>query len=142
MARPRKPDGAKLVPVSFGLLPWQMDAIRKIAAGRPLAVVLRGILDPDYIEPAPDPKHVQQRRFYSVRRARMKAQFKEPVDRRVVYERGAGVCGICRNPVAADAFAVDHIIPIAAGGEHSYANTQPAHPRCNSKKGDKVGYVH
>jgi 5-methylcytosine-specific restriction endonuclease McrA len=32
---------------------------------------------------------------------------------------------------------VDHIVPIAAGGEHSYANTQCACRRCNLDKSDK-----
>jgi 5-methylcytosine-specific restriction endonuclease McrA len=33
---------------------------------------------------------------------------------------------------------LDHIVPLARGGEHSYANTQPAHPTCNRRKGAKV----
>jgi len=59
----------------------------------------------------------------------------EPVDRIEVLRRGEGVCGICRTPVDPDNFHVDHIVPLARGGEHSYANTQPAHPRCNTSKG-------
>jgi len=31
-------------------------------------------------------------------------------------------------------FVVDHIIPIAKGGAHTFDNTQPAHADCNSKK--------
>lgn len=32
---------------------------------------------------------------------------------------------------------VDHIIPVSRGGQHSLANTQPAHFRCNSQAGAK-----
>jgi 5-methylcytosine-specific restriction endonuclease McrA len=32
-------------------------------------------------------------------------------------------------------FHVDHIVPICKGGEHTYANVQPAHPICNISKG-------
>jgi 5-methylcytosine-specific restriction endonuclease McrA len=35
-------------------------------------------------------------------------------------------------------FHVDHVVPLARGGEHSYANTQPACPPCNMSKGARV----
>lgn len=60
------------------------------------------------------------------------------VDPLTVYARGRGICGICSKPVPTDAFNVDHIIPLARGGEHSYANTQPAHPSCNFRKGARL----
>ena len=69
------------------------------------------------------------------RRLRMSAAFVEVVSRLVVFENSAGICGICGEAVSIDAFAVDHIIPLAKDGEHSYANTQAAHKRCNSRKG-------
>ena len=34
--------------------------------------------------------------------------------------------------------SLDHVIPIARGGEHSYANTQIAHLTCNIRKRDKT----
>jgi 5-methylcytosine-specific restriction endonuclease McrA len=30
---------------------------------------------------------------------------------------------------------IDHVIPLARGGEHSYANAQAAHGPCNMRKG-------
>lgn len=60
----------------------------------------------------------------------------EMIDRREVLRRAEGVCGICRELIEG-AFHVDHIIPLARGGEHTYENVQPAHPRCNTRKGSK-----
>jgi 5-methylcytosine-specific restriction endonuclease McrA len=69
--------------------------------------------------------------------ARKRDQFIEHVEASVVLARGGGICGICGTPVDLDDFHVDHVIPLAKGGEHSYANTQPAHPICNIRKGDR-----
>lgn len=72
------------------------------------------------------------------RRARARGAHVEHVNRLVVLERGDGVCGICGGDVDPLRFDVDHIVPLARGGEHSYANTQPAHPSCNSRKRDRL----
>ena len=34
--------------------------------------------------------------------------------------------------------SLDHIIPMAKGGSHTWDNVQIAHRRCNSLKGDKL----
>ena len=78
------------------------------------------------------------RKHSSARLARKREAFVELVDALEVYDRGHGICGICQEPVSPDNFNVDHIIPLARGGEHSYANTQPAHPSCNFRKGAKL----
>lgn len=56
------------------------------------------------------------------------------VDRGRVFAAHHGRCGICGEAVDPDNFHVDHILPLARGGEHSYENTQPAHPICNQRK--------
>jgi 5-methylcytosine-specific restriction endonuclease McrA len=48
-----------------------------------------------------------------------------------------GRCGICCEFIEGD-FHVDHVIPLARGGQHGYVNVQPAHPRCNLVKGAHV----
>lgn len=73
----------------------------------------------------------------STRRARRRERFVENVSPLVVLERDDGVCGICGEDVDPTHFHVDHILPLSRGGEHSYANTQPAHPVCNQRKHDK-----
>lgn len=66
-------------------------------------------------------------------------------DRDAVFERDTWTCGICREPVAKDASpfdplsaTVDHIVPLSRGGEHTLANAQCAHLRCNSIKRDAL----
>lgn len=73
------------------------------------------------------------RRKAQNRRARKLDQFIEDVDPMVVYARDEGLCGICGTTIYGD-FHVDHVIPLSKGGEHSYANTQVAHPECNLRK--------
>lgn len=64
----------------------------------------------------------------------------EQVDRRVVFQRDGYRCQLCgcetsgRHP-APQSPTLDHIVPLARGGDHSYANTQCACFRCNVRKG-------
>lgn len=76
------------------------------------------------------------------RRARVGGYFVEHVDRLVLLERHQGRCGICGETVDSERFDVDHVVPIARGGEHSYANTQPAHGRCNQSKKNRLMHEH
>lgn len=62
----------------------------------------------------------------------------EDVEPLIVLELDDGVCGICGTDVDPFDFHIDHVIPLALGGEHSYANTQVAHSRCNKSKGARV----
>ncbi len=66
----------------------------------------------------------------------------EEVHRQTVYERDAWTCQLCKESVDRKARppdpwspTLDHIIPLAQGGKHSYANVQLAHFWCNSVKG-------
>lgn len=74
------------------------------------------------------------RRRKAERRAREREAFVEHVEPMVVLESHDGVCGICGHDVDPLDFHVDHIVPLARGGHHSYVNTQPAHPFCNLQK--------
>lgn len=82
----------------------------------------------------PEAYAADARRRASAYRARKRDAFVEHVDPRVVLDRDGGVCGICGLPVDPVDFHVDHVIALARGGEHSYANVQTAHPRCNKSK--------
>ena len=62
-----------------------------------------------------------------------------------VFERDGWACHICRGDIDRalafphrDSATVDHVIPLTAGGAHSYENCRAAHYRCNSRKGSKV----
>jgi hypothetical protein len=89
---------------------------------------------------AKNPERVRTngRKAASARRARIRDAFVEHVDPQVVFERDEGVCGICGELAERDCFDVDHVIPLALGGEHSYANSQVAHPPCNRAKGRAI----
>lgn len=68
----------------------------------------------------------------------------ELVHRRKVFERDGWTCYLCgrrvlRNAAVPNARAatIDHVIPLASGGDHSYANTRCAHFECNWRKADR-----
>lgn len=81
----------------------------------------------------------------AVRRARLAGAKVETFAPREVFERDGWVCGICTDPVDRElsypdpgSASLDHVLPLVAGGEHSLANTQLAHLRCNLRKGARV----
>ena len=72
-------------------------------------------------------------------RKRLGDKYVEDVDRRELYEtyvdeEGRNICAICEEPLKFREMTIDHIVPLFRGGEHSYANTQPAHGLCNHIK--------
>lgn len=81
----------------------------------------------------------------SKRRAVIRGATVERVDPFVVFERDRWKCGLCgcdtpigkRGSYDDNAPELDHIIPLAKGGDHSYRNTQCACRRCNGLKSDK-----
>lgn len=79
------------------------------------------------------------------RRTRQRAAFVEFVDHPTVFERDGWICGLCGGPVDRglraphpESPSLDHVLPITAGGEHSYQNVQLAHFGCNSRKGARL----
>lgn len=64
---------------------------------------------------------------------------------RAAISRGKPDCGICGEPIDyalkspdPGSFEVDHIVPIAAGGDDALSNKQAAHRRCNREKWHRV----
>lgn len=62
-----------------------------------------------------------------------------------IYDRDNWTCGLCSEPVDRNrkwpdplSVSLDHIVPLALGGDHSRANTQCAHLSCNVRKGARV----
>lgn len=62
--------------------------------------------------------------------------------RKKVYERDNWQCGICNQPVNPElewphpqSASLDHIVPLAQGGEHTRANVRLAHLHCNTSRG-------
>lgn len=81
----------------------------------------------------------------AVRRTRIQMRFIEQVDPLVVFDRDNWTCQLCGVPTPRekrgtyddDAPELDHVVALAAGGEHSYRNTQCACRRCNGLKSDR-----
>ena len=69
-----------------------------------------------------------------------------------LYRRDSGTCYLCGgrcnyedytvidgNFIAGDWYpSIDHVIPLAKGGKHSWDNVMLAHRLCNSRKSDKL----
>lgn len=71
--------------------------------------------------------------------ARMRAATVEDVDYGAILERDGMVCHICGRDIAElGELHMDHVIPLARGGEHSMANVKPAHSTCNLRKHAKL----
>lgn len=88
----------------------------------------------DYRKQNPD----RIRALSNAAKARKRNAFVEVVDPEVIWQRDKGVCGICNRLADREDFHIDHIRPLSKNGEHSYANTQVAHPFCNLSKGSKI----
>lgn len=59
-------------------------------------------------------------------------------ERRDIYIRDKGICGICGRFVPPDCFTIDHIIPISKGGTYDYDNLQCCCKKCNQLKDDAL----
>ena len=63
----------------------------------------------------------------------------QKIDYEKVIRAAAGMCQICFKPFDLFGIHIDHIIPLARGGTHTYDNLQATHAFCNMSKGAKVG---
>lgn len=59
-------------------------------------------------------------------------------ERRNIYIRDKGICGICGRFVPPDCFTIDHIVPISKGGTYEYDNLQCCCKKCNQLKDDAL----
>lgn len=83
--------------------------------------------------------------WYPKKRAMRRARVVGNVDPLRVFDRDGWVCQLCglpaprrlRGTTDPKAPELDHILPLAMGGKHTYENTQCAHRSCNMAKGAK-----
>ena len=93
-----------------------------------------------------DPRYKdQQRRNKADRRAREVAAFVESVSRAKVMDRDKWICHLCQEKIPKTAKhpdglfgTLDHVVPLARGGLHSYANIKAAHLSCNCRKNANI----
>lgn len=83
----------------------------------------------------------RHRGYKADRRARERAAFIEHVDHAVVFNRDGGICQLCKLLIGDAKWHVDHVIPLARGGWHCYANVQLAHASCNQAKSASLPLV-
>jgi predicted nucleic acid-binding Zn ribbon protein len=83
----------------------------------------------------------------ALRRAQVKATRTERISRKKVFDRDGWRCGICRKAVSKTrrhpdplSASLDHVVPLAQGGEHTYANVRCSHLRCNVARHTGGGY--
>jgi 5-methylcytosine-specific restriction endonuclease McrA len=86
-------------------------------------------------------KHGCLKNRYS-RKRRQKMAEGDRIDRIDVFEYYEWVCHICENKIDPmhksphpESATLDHIIPLALGGTHTWNNVAPAHAACNHSKG-------
>lgn len=58
--------------------------------------------------------------------------------RKRVYERDKGICAYCGKHVPFHGFHIDHVIPLAKGGNNEDSNLVVSCPSCNLHKGTKI----
>lgn len=79
----------------------------------------------------------KKRAYGENRRARKlgsNSQLSSDIVKRLFSEQG-GLCACCGKPLTE--YHLDHIIPLAIGGEHKDSNVQLLLPKCNMMKGSK-----
>jgi hypothetical protein len=81
----------------------------------------------------------------AARRAAERGARVEPVSKLEIYARDGWLCGFCGDPVDRGvewphprSASLDHVVPLALGGEHSPSNVRLAHLSCNVSHGARI----
>lgn len=77
--------------------------------------------------------------YGALRRARKRGSgVVETIDRAAIIARDKSRCHLCGKRVPKAQIHLDHIVPLAAGGEHTARNLAVAHSSCNTRKGARA----
>lgn len=83
-------------------------------------------------------------KYYSPKRRAVYAKG-DDINALVLFELYAWTCCVCRKPINKHlrlpnymAATIEHIVPLAKGGTHTWDNVAPSHALCNFQKGDAV----
>jgi hypothetical protein len=69
-----------------------------------------------------------------IRRVRLRHGITGRVSVSQVAGRDGWRCHVCTKRVTRSTWSVDHLVPIAKGGSHTYENVALAHRNCNSRR--------
>lgn len=93
----------------------------------------------DYLKKWRLVNRTKDREYTAMRRARRLGAVTEPISRSVIIERDARTCYLCGKNDLEDAnIAIDHVVPLARGGSHTYENQRVTCRSCNSHKSDRL----
>lgn len=91
-------------------------------------------------------REAYNRRNASRRARERNADVGEEFTRTEIFDRDGWICQLCLAPIdwrrtGRERFApaLDHIIPLNAGGKHQRSNVWAAHSGCNASKQDRTG---
>jgi 5-methylcytosine-specific restriction endonuclease McrA len=83
-------------------------------------------------------------RYYSPKRRAIYAKG-DQINALVLFKLYDWTCCLCGNKIDPRrrlpdwrAATIEHLIPLSAGGTHTWENTRPAHAKCNFDKGDSL----
>lgn len=84
--------------------------------------------------------HGHIRAEYNARRhaQKMHSSQIERINKATIIERDASICYLCGRTLTALEITLDHVIPLIAGGPHTYENLKVACRSCNSRKGGRL----
>jgi len=81
-------------------------------------------------------------RYYSAKRRSVYARG-DSIDALTLFALFGWHCFLCREPIDPRrrcpdwrAATIEHIVPLAKGGTHTWDNVAPAHYKCNMAKGE------
>jgi len=86
----------------------------------------------------PEGYRMTRRLWTALRRAKIRGRTIEKVSLERIMARDSMRCHICKTKVRREDLEFDHVIPIAAGGEHTESNIAVSHGHCNRRKSSKV----
>lgn len=92
-----------------------------------------------------EPWNERRRENYHRRLDQIHATKTGTINKLEVFERDGWICGICAEPVDPDreypdrmSASMDHVVPLALGGQHTWDNVQCSHLHCNIEKGKQL----
>ena len=114
--------------------PCSVDGCEQVVQGR-------GLCSTHYVGWWRSENPEKRRDHDARRRARKSGATVGVVDSLAVMERDKWLCHLCGKKIPKDArwpdrlsASVDHVVPLAQGGEHSMANVRASHAICNMRK--------